>query len=149
MEPAAAKQFLISKVIDEAAFEHMSLSEVERKMLYFTEQHPTTPDILDVAAKFESECDSDEYEEKVVALLKNARSRDKLQSPTLERQWKDAIDALKNEDHYILVMVYVAFSDSRKAILPTHWVRDYLLYVGIGLAVVFAAIGFAIWTDHR
>ena len=45
METTAAKQFLISRVIEEAKLEQVGLSEVERKMLYFTEVHPSLPDI--------------------------------------------------------------------------------------------------------
>ena len=53
MDSAAAKQFLISKVVEEAEFEQVPLSEVEKKMLYFTEVHPSLPDIYDVNAEFE------------------------------------------------------------------------------------------------
>jgi hypothetical protein len=37
MDPTVAKQFLISKVVGEAESEHIPLSEIETKMLYFTE----------------------------------------------------------------------------------------------------------------
>jgi hypothetical protein len=143
MESVAAKQFLISRVVEEAEFEHKSLSEIEKKMLYFTEVHPCLPDIYEVNEEFERDYDSDEYEKKVTALLKSARERDQKQSPVQGQQWKDAIDALKNEDHYILVMAYCAFPEIRKVLVPTHRVRDYLLYICIGIAVVLAAIGFA------
>src|SRR5690348_17002384 len=109
MDSVAAKQFLISRVVEEAEFEHKSLSEIEKKMLYFTEVHPSLPDIYEVNEEFERDYDSDEYEKKITALLKSARDRDPKQSPVQEQQWKDAIDSLKNEDHYILVMVDCAF----------------------------------------
>ncbi len=147
MDSAAAKQFLISKVIEEAEFEHLSLTEVERKMLYFTEVHPTLPDIYEVNAEFERDYDSDKYEAKIVGLLKNARNRDHAQSPTLNQEWQDAIEALKEEDHYILVMVYCAFPEYRKALLPTHRIRDYVIYVAIGILVVFAIIGIAMFRN--
>ena len=145
MDSAAAKQFFISKVIDEAGLERVPLSDVEKKMLYFTEQHPTLPDILEVAAKFERDYNGDEYEEKISALLRNARDRDKNGSLSHEQQWEDAVDALKKEDHYILVMVYMAFSDYRKAIVPTHRVRDYAIYIAVGIGLVLALVGIAIW----
>ena len=77
MEPTAAKQFLISRVIEEAGVEQVSLSEVEKKMLYFTEVHPSLPDIYEVNTEFERDYDSDEYEAKIAGLLKNARDRDR------------------------------------------------------------------------
>jgi hypothetical protein len=145
MDSTAAKQFLISKVVEQAGIEHVSLSDVEKKMLYFTEVRPSLPDIYEVNAEFERNYDSDEYETKVVAFLKKARDRDKKQSSILNQQWQEAIDALKNEDHYILVMVYRAFPEYRNVLLPTHRVRDYLIYIAIGIAVVLAAIGVAMW----
>jgi len=145
MEPVAAKQFLISRVVEEAGIEQVSLSEVEKKMLYFTEVHPSLPDIYEVNAEFERDYDSDEYEAKIAGLLKNARDRDNHSSPNGERDWKDALDALKKEDHYILVMLYRAFPEYRRAILPTHRVRDYMIYIAIGIAVVIVALGIAFW----
>ena len=143
MDSAAAKQFLISKVIEEARFERASLSEVERKMLYFTEVHPSLPDIYEVNAEFERDYDSDEYEAKIAGLLKNARNRDRKNSRVGTQQWEDAIDLLRNEDHYILVMVYSAFPEYRKTLLPTHRLRDYVIYIAIGVAVVLVAIAVA------
>jgi hypothetical protein len=109
MDSTTAKEFLISKVVHQAELEHVPLSEVERKMLYFTEVHPTLPDIYEVNAEFERRYDADEYEAKVVGLLKNARARDSRDSQALKRQWGDALNALKGEDHYILVMTDLAF----------------------------------------
>ena len=145
MDSAAAKQFLISKVIEQAAVEHVPLSDVEKKMLYFTEVHPSLPDLYEVNAEFERNYDTDEYEAKVASLLKTARTRDRQESPSGEQQWKDALDALKREDHYILVMVYRAFPEYREILLPTHRVRDYMIYIAIGIAIVFVCIGIAMW----
>lgn len=39
MDAVSSKQFPISRVIDEALFEHVALSEVERKMLQYSEIH--------------------------------------------------------------------------------------------------------------
>jgi hypothetical protein len=146
MDSAAAKQFLISRIVDEAKFEEVPLSEIERKMLYFTEVHPSLPDIYEVNEEFERNYDSDEYERKITGLLKRARDYDQRQSDAQAQQWRDAIDALKDEDHYLLIMVYRAFPEYRRAILPTHRVRDYLIYIAIGLGVVFIAIAAAVWS---
>jgi len=145
MDAAAAKQFFISRVVEEAAVEQVSLSEVEKKMLYFTEVHPSLPDIYEVNAEFERDYDSDEYEAKIVGLLKSARDRDCHSSPNLEQEWKDALDALKKEDHYILVMLYCAFPEYHKSLLPTHRVRDYMIYIAIGIGVVIVALGIGFW----
>jgi len=144
MDSAAAKQFLISRVIEEAEFQNVPLSEVEKKMLYFTEVYPSLPDIYEVSAEFERDYDSDEYEQKIAGLLRKARDRD--QDTLRAQDWKDALEALKTEDHYILVLAYCAFPDWRKPILPTHRVRGYLIYIAIGIAVVVVCIGVAEWS---
>ena len=43
-----AKESLISKIVAEAQRENAPLSEIERKMLYFTESGWTLPDIIGI-----------------------------------------------------------------------------------------------------
>jgi len=100
-----AKDFLISQIVGEAERENVPLSEVERKMLYFTETEETLPDIYEVNAHFESEYDDSEYEKKIAGLLRNAFRRNRKESVEGERRWKQAIADLRKEDHYLLVMV--------------------------------------------
>jgi hypothetical protein len=135
VEPTAAKQFLISRVVDEAEVEQVNLSEIEKKMLYFTEVHPSLPNTYEVNAEFAREYDSDEYEAKIARLLKNARDRDGHSSLNREQEWKDALGALKHEDHYILVMVHQAFGFG-SASAGGHRVRDLLIYIGVGIGIV-------------
>jgi hypothetical protein len=144
MDSAAAKQFLISKVIEEAEVEHVTLSEIEKKMLYFTEVHPSLPDIYEVNAEFERTYDTDDYEAKVASLLRNARDRDGKESPSGEQQWRDALDALKKEDHYILVMVSQAFG-AGSASSGGNRVRDFLIYIAVGTGVVLLLVLVSVW----
>jgi hypothetical protein len=99
-----AKEFLIAQVVEEAERENVPLSEVERKMLYFTETEETLPDIHEVNAQFDAEYDGTEYEKKIAGLLRNAFRREGKESVEGERQWKHAVSDLRKEDHYILVM---------------------------------------------
>ena len=75
-----AKEFLASKIITEAQREGISLSETERKMLYFSETAWTLPDIADVSNAFDRDYDHARYEEKIRALARNfsADSRKKI-----------------------------------------------------------------------
>lgn len=107
MDSASAKQFVISRVIDQAQLEHIELSGIETKMLYFSEAHPPFADMFEVNTEFERDYDTEEYEDKVVGLLKSARERDI--SLGRKQDWVDALQALEKEDHYILVMVHLAF----------------------------------------
>jgi hypothetical protein len=150
MEPTAAKQFLISRVIEEAGAEQVSLSEVEKKMLHFTEVHPSLPDIYDVNAEFERDYDSDEYEAKIAKLLKNARDRDRQSSPSRAQDWEDALDALKHEDHYLLVMVGQAFGfGSGSASAGGHRIRDFLIYIVVGIGIVLFIVLKTLWKAHQ
>src|SRR5205807_2473677 len=127
MDSVDAKQFLITRVIEEGELEQLRLSDVEKKMLSFTETCPSLPDIYEANAEFERDYDSDEYEAKVAGLLKRARERDKSESPDRAQQWEDALEALRREDHYILVMVSQAFGSASKA--TSRRFRDFLVYV--------------------
>src|SRR5262245_50103346 len=72
---AAAKQFLVDKVIEQAATDGIQLSDFEKAMLGFTEPTATQAEI-DAAAAFEEEYDSDEYEAKITKLVSRAFQRD-------------------------------------------------------------------------
>ena len=103
-----AKEFLISQIVTEAQRENIPLSEVERKMLYFTESGWTLPDIMKVSEDFDREYDQDDYEQKIARLVaktdKNVREG---QRDDYERWWA-AIRFLEREDHYITVMIRLA-----------------------------------------
>ena len=63
-----AKEFLVARIAEEAQREGVPLSEVERKMLYFTETAWTLPDIMEVNDQFDREYDAAEYEKKIADL---------------------------------------------------------------------------------
>lgn len=90
-----AKEYLIGRIVDEAQRENVPLSEIERKMLYFTESAWTLPDIMDVAEKFDEEYDQPEYERKIASLVGHAanRARDEGQLDN----WRAAASLLDTE----------------------------------------------------
>ena len=103
-----AKEFLISQIVEEAQRENISLSEVERKMLYFTESGWTLPDIMNVNEDFDREYDQDEYEHKIAKLVTKADKRIRKGVHGDYDKWWAAIRFLEREDHYILVMIRLA-----------------------------------------
>lgn len=139
MDAAAGKQFLISRVIEQAELEHIPLSDIEKKMLQFTETQPSLPDIYEVNAAFERDYNSDEYEAKVARLLKSARDRDGKQSAAGEQEWKDALDSLREEDHYILVMAGQAFGFNT-ALGGTYRRAKLLIYVAVGIGIALILV---------
>lgn len=100
-----AKEFLIAKILQEAALEGVSISEIERKMLYFSEVQQEPDDLYEVNEQFDKKYDTQEYEAKIAGLIKRAYERDREASDQLAQQWLAEIRALQKEDHYILVMV--------------------------------------------
>jgi hypothetical protein len=103
-----AKEFLISQIVEEAQRENIPLSEVERKMLYFTESGWTLPDIMKVSEDFDREYDQAEYERKIAKLVTKADRRIRKSSGDEYDRWWAAIRFLQREDHYISVMIRLA-----------------------------------------
>lgn len=103
-----AKEFLISELVAEAQRENVLLSEVERKMLYFTERGWTLPDMMDVSEDFDREYDQAKYEQKIAKLVTKADRRIRKSSGDDYDRWRAAIRFLQREDHYISVMIRLA-----------------------------------------
>jgi hypothetical protein len=70
-----AKEFLASRIVDEAQQENVVLSETERKMLYFSETEWTLPDIAAVSDDFDAAYNQRDYEKKIARLIRNAGKR--------------------------------------------------------------------------
>jgi hypothetical protein len=109
-----AKEFLVSEIADEAQRENVPLSDVERKMLYFSETHWAPPDIMEVNDAFDREYDQTAYEKKIAELVRNRTKRLRKEQPEDFADWVRAIRQLEKEDHYILVMVHQAGVSARR-----------------------------------
>jgi hypothetical protein len=125
-----AKEFLASEIAEEAQRENVPLSELERKMLYFSESGWTLPDMSAVSDEFDRTCDQDEYETKIVGLIANAYQHAKKNGEYGE--WHGAIGLLSKQDHYIIAMI-------KAADLRPRW--DRLKLLGAGLVVTALIVG--------
>ena len=130
----AAKEFLISKTVAEAQRETVPLSDVERKMLYFSETGWTLPDMMAVSDAFDREYDQDEYEKKIANIIRNTDKYTRKESRAEYDAWWNAIRFLKQEDHYILVMVSIAG-------LRPAGDQLRLFFAGLGVATCFLVWG--------
>jgi len=124
-----AKEFLISEIVAEAQHENAPLSEIERKMLYFTESGWTLPDMMKVSEDFDREYDQDKYEHKIANLVTKADGRMRKSSPNDYDRWWAAIRFLQREDHYISVMIRLSGLRPRGDQLR-------LLATGLGIVIV-------------
>src|ERR1700758_3034436 len=92
-----AKEFLAYQIAEQAQRDHIQLSEVEQKMLYFSETDWTLPDMSEVSQEFDRDYDQDQYEEKVTTLIRHAYKR-ALKGPRDDYEnWWSAIRHLSNE----------------------------------------------------
>ncbi len=124
-----AKEFVVAKIVEEAQREGVPLSEVERKMLYFSETDWTLPDIMEVSDEFDKEYDQKDYEKKIAGLIRGLVRRIRRDNREEYDLWLDAIGVLSLGDHYVLVMVKQAGALPR----PRH---DLLRLWMTGLALV-------------
>jgi hypothetical protein len=102
-----AKKFVVAEIVEQARLEGKALSQVEHKMLYFSESGWTLPDIAEVADSFHREYDDGDYERKAARLIRAARSRTGGKNAGA---WTHAVETLTEGDHYLLVMINQAGS---------------------------------------
>jgi hypothetical protein len=104
MRVSEAKDFLVQQTAEEAALEGVPLSNLEKRMMYFTETGECPEDPLTLNEEFDKEYDTDEYETKIKKLLANAHRRlKKEQSPALA-EWEESLKVFDQTDDYILIL---------------------------------------------
>jgi len=136
-----AKDFLVQQASEQAALEGVQLSDLERRMMYFTESDSSCENPAALNEEFEAEYDTEEYETKLSELLHHAYERLKKEDGEKVRNWDQSIEALRKGDHYILVLW-----GNNPSSEPTsaHSVSDSLKLFGAGLllATAFLAVPF-------
>jgi len=141
-----ALDFIASRIADEAQRDSVALSEVERKMLYFSETAWTLPDILDINDEFDRDYDQGTYEKKISRLIKKAVSRARNQQPEEFEAWTEAAQRLSKEDRYPLVMVEQAHLGP--AFRPSRRPWDLWKLWGTGIAIV-GLFGGLVWFINK
>jgi len=104
MNSRQAKDFIVKQAAEQAASEGLALSDIEKKMMYFTESDPSScENPLELNDDFEAQYDTAEYEAKVSELLQRTHGR--LQNPKEKDLWYEAVSELRKGDHYLLVLL--------------------------------------------
>jgi hypothetical protein len=102
----AAKEYLAGRITAQAVREGAPLTEVERKMLYFSETDWTLPDVMKVSEEFDHEYNQDEYEEKIGGLVGRLLAR---HEENEEREsWDEAVLKLLDGDNYLSALIDAA-----------------------------------------
>jgi hypothetical protein len=134
MNTKQAKDFLVQQTTEQAALENISLSDIEKKMMYFTESDAASCDNpVELNEQFEAQYDTAEYEAKISRLLHRARLRLKEEDPERALDWDRSIRTLRKGDHYILVLWDVKPPSE-------HPVRDSLKLLGLGMLIAMGVL---------
>ncbi len=138
-----AKEYLVGRIVAQARREGVSLTEVERKMLYFAEAGWTLPNMSDVNEEFERDYDNHEFEQKIAGLVRRIEEANKASGWLEQEAWDDAVIKLSEGDHYLLVLLDPSFSTSGKTVRPPHdilklWLTAFGIVFGL---LVLAVLG--------
>jgi hypothetical protein len=139
MKVREAKDFLVAQTAEQAALEGVPLSNLEKRMMYFTESGYVPEDPIKLNEEFEAENDSDKYEARISQLLHHAYRRVRKEDGAARKNWDLAIKTLRRGDHYLLVMWDLALTtwtpvgDSMKLLAASLGVIA-LMFLGIFIA---------------
>jgi hypothetical protein len=152
-----AKEHLIARISAKAQQQGIELSEVERKMLYFSETGWTLPGILDVNAEFERDYDNDEYESKIAGVVRSIEQNNSELGGSEQSLWDEAVIKLSEGDHYLLVLIGLGRSAPDRRLsswLPAAGVvnkrpnGDFFRLIVVAFAVL-AAVAVVFWLRSR
>jgi hypothetical protein len=141
MQSRDAKDFLVQQTVQQAEIEGVSLSDLEKRMMCFTEGADAAEDPTQLNQEFEANFDNDEYERKISTLLHHAYKRIKNQNPEAVREWEEAVRTLRKGDHYILVLWDLEVPTDRSS-------HDSLYVLVSALAIIAALFAFASYEDQ-
>lgn len=105
LSQAPAKQFFISKVVNQAQQEGVNLSKAEKYMLGWSESDPSFVADNDLNEQFEKEITQEDFEKKIQALIKHAYEKDISNDKDMKNTYRTAYKSLKQGDHFILIIV--------------------------------------------
>ena len=136
MRAREAKDFLVAQTAEQATLEGVSLSDLEKRMIYFTESGYVPEDPISLNDEFEAECDTEEYEAKISRLLHHAYYRLRKENDAARKNWDLAIRCLRRGDHYLLVMWDLALPGERP---PGDSLKLFAAGLAVAALVVMAA----------
>jgi hypothetical protein len=103
MRVREAKDFLVHQTAQQASLEGVPLSDLEKRMMYFTETGYIPEDPIARNDEFEAQYDTSEYENKIARLLQHAYKRARKENDETRRRFQMAVKSLRRGDHDLLV----------------------------------------------
>jgi hypothetical protein len=120
MRDLEAEDFLVRQTVEQAALENASLSDLEERMMYFTETGECPEDPIALNDAFEAAYDTAEYEAKISKLMQHAYQRIKKENPETAGRWKEAMKQLSKGDHYLSLLAGVTYPKERPKERPPY-----------------------------
>jgi hypothetical protein len=136
-----AREFLVSRIVEESHRQHDALSDAQVKMLYFVDASPMSPDLSQVADRFADTATAQGYEAKIRRLSKQAYRYDRRNFPQDIPRWKEAIAILKWHDPDLTSMIELPRSLADVACL----ILTALLTIILGVCLVATTA----WIEDR
>ncbi len=141
MNDLEAKDFLVRRAVEQAALDHVEFSDLERRMMYFTESGEMREDLFELNSAFEAEYDSTKYENKVSKLMRHAYSRLKKDDPLATRTWDDSIQELSKGDHYLLILS----GNVQSVLTPGQKLFGWSFWKLLGIGLLLLVIAMVAW----
>jgi hypothetical protein len=143
-----AKDFLVQQTTEQAALENLTLSDLEKRMMYFSETGQMRENAIELNDAFEAEYDAEQYETKISKLMHHAQVRIKKENPEAARRWNEAIGTLSKGDHYLSVLWELEPSQNLEpSQIPFSLSFWKLLAVAI-LVLIILMVGFVAYLHH-
>jgi hypothetical protein len=140
MRVSEAKDFLVQQTAQQAQLEGVPLSNLEKRMMYFTESANATEDPIKLNEEFEAKYDTAEYESKISGLLNRAYARVKKENSAAVGLWDESVRCLRKGDHYILVLVDLESSSEPRPGGSLKSLGTLILSIVIFFALIFGLI---------
>jgi|SRR5712664_94744 len=145
MRDLEAKDFLVRQTAEQATLENVPLSDLEKRMMYFTETGECPEDPIALNDAFEAAYDTAEYETKVSKLMHHAYQRVRKENSETARRWKEATKQLSKGDHYLSILAGVGYTKERPQERPPY---DSLKLLGTAIFVSSTMFMFAFVWDR-
>ncbi len=140
-----AKDYLAERIAAAAAEEGVPLSEIERKMLYFSQTDWTLPNMAQVSAQFDEEYDQDAYEQKIDGLVRKITAHHHGNNPEEEESWDSAVEKLSEGDHYLSVLTDPSLVHPNSSVRPPHDILKLWLTAFAIVLVLLGVVALRLW----
>lgn len=131
-----ALDYVAARIAAEAEREGNPQTDVERKMLYFSETDWTLPDMAAVSAEFGRDYDENEYERRISGLVRKIEADKRGHDKEEGQAWNAAVEKLSQGDRYLLVLLDPSLSEPQSGRPPHDILRLWLTAFNIIFGLV-------------